>query len=54
VNNLSFDPNNTGRLQINQIKALFNVEYGKWVGTTLNYDITEEIYKMYYLIILII
>jgi L-fucose isomerase-like protein len=53
VNNISFDANNTGKLQINRLLITFN-RRGEWVGTTLNYDITEGIYKMFCLFIFIL
>jgi hypothetical protein len=50
VNNLSLAPNNTGYLKINKIKSSFKYkEYG-WVGTTLNYDIIDGIFKMFLII----
>jgi hypothetical protein len=49
VRNLSLAPNNTGFLEINKMKCTFKY-YTSDVGTTLNYDITKGIFKMFLII----
>jgi hypothetical protein len=51
INTLSFEPNNTGKLNVNQLKLTFNVGEYEWVGSSLNYEISNGIYKMLYLFI---
>jgi hypothetical protein len=50
INTLSFEPNNTGKLNVNQLKLTFNVGR-EYVGSSLNYEICNGIYKMLFLFI---
>jgi hypothetical protein len=49
VNNLSLDPNNTGYLEINNMISTFKY-CSAWLGTSLNYDVTEGIFKMFLIV----
>jgi hypothetical protein len=51
INALSFEPNNTGKLNVNQLKLTFNVGRYDCVGSSLNYEISNGIYKMFFLFI---
>jgi hypothetical protein len=49
VSNLSLAPNNTGYLDINNMISTFKY-YCEDVGTTLNLDIIDGIFKMFLII----
>jgi hypothetical protein len=53
VNNLSLAPNKTGYLEINNMISTFKY-YTSDVGTTLNFDIIEGIFKMFLIVFIIL
>jgi hypothetical protein len=46
VKDLTINSNNTGKLNVNELRMKFNVG-GEWVGTTINHPITIGICKLY-------